>query len=43
MYICRLLDNSWWSIKDVKITFSEDPEHDTKEIRELLDENGGEC
>jgi hypothetical protein len=33
-------NNSWWSIGDVKITFGDDPEHDTKEIRELLDESG---
>jgi hypothetical protein len=26
----------WWSIRDVKITFSEDPELEIREIRELL-------
>jgi len=39
MYICRLLNNSWWSIKDGKITLSlEGAEFDVKEIRDLLDE-----
>jgi hypothetical protein len=37
-YICRLFDNSWWSIRDVKITFGEDLGDDAKEIRKILDE-----
>jgi hypothetical protein len=32
---------SWWSIWSVNITFGDDPEYETKEIRELLDESNG--
>jgi hypothetical protein len=30
----------WWSIDDANITLGEDPEYETKEIHELLDEDG---
>jgi hypothetical protein len=38
-----LVDPSWWSIGDAKITLGENPEHDIKEIRELLDENNSDA
>jgi hypothetical protein len=33
----------WWSIGDGNITFDEDPEYETKEIRELLDESDSDA
>jgi hypothetical protein len=34
----KQLCSLWWSIKDVKITFSDELEGNTMEIRRLLDE-----
>jgi hypothetical protein len=31
--------SKWWSIRDINITFGDDLEYETKEIRELLDES----
>ena len=35
------MNNSLVGITDVKITLGEDPEHETNEIRELLDQSDG--
>lgn len=36
------VNQSWWSIKDVKVTFGNLPERDIEEIRELLVTDGNQ-